>query len=54
VLCVAWAPNGLKLASADKNSCIMIWDPESGKQIGKTLNVHRQWVTYLSWQPLHL
>lgn len=32
----------------------MIWDPETGKQIGKSLSGHRQWVTYLCWQPLHL
>jgi ribosome assembly protein 4 len=32
----------------------MIWNPETGKQIGKTLSGHRQWVTYLCWQPLHL
>jgi ribosome assembly protein 4 len=32
----------------------MIWDPETGKQLGKTLTAHRQWITYLCWQPLHL
>lgn len=71
---MAWSPDGLKLASACKNSTviynksknitlnilirenfkIIIWDPETGKQIGKPLTGHRQWVTYLSWQPFHL
>jgi ribosome assembly protein 4 len=51
---VAWSPDGLKLASADKNGLILIWNPETGKKIGKPLTGHRQWVTYLSWQPLHL
>lgn len=32
----------------------MIWDAETGKQIGKSLSNHRQWITYLCWQPLHL
>jgi len=42
------------LASADKSSNVCIWDAESGKQIGKTLLGHRQWITCLAWQPLHL
>lgn len=54
ILCVAWSPDGLKLASADKNGLIIIWNPETGKKIGKPLTGHRAWVTYLSWQPLHL
>lgn len=54
VLCVAWSPDGLKLASACKNSSIAIWNPETGKQINKTLTGHKQWVTFLCWQPLHL
>lgn len=33
---------------------MIIWDPETGKQLGKTLIGHKQWITYLSWQPLHL
>lgn len=33
---------------------ITIWNPETGKQIGKPLTGHRQWITFLSWQPLHL
>ncbi len=54
ILCVSWSPDGQKLASADKNGLIIIWNPDTGKKIGKPLTGHRQWITYLSWQPLHL
>ncbi|XP_013408024.1 notchless protein homolog 1 [Lingula anatina] len=54
VLCIAWSPNGKKLASGCKNSQVCIWDPSSGKQLGKTLIGHRQWITWLTWKPLHL
>ncbi|KAG1673476.1 Notchless 1 [Nymphon striatum] len=53
VLCIAWSPDGKKLASACKNGQICIWNPQSGKQMGKTLIGHRQWITFLSWEPLH-
>ncbi len=36
---------------------ICIWDPSTGKQLGKTLmghTGHRQWITWLCWKPLHL
>jgi len=54
VLSIAWSPNGCKLASGCKNGLIMLWDPETGKQVGRTLSGHRQWITWLSWRPLHL
>ncbi|XP_076805283.1 notchless protein homolog 1-like [Clavelina lepadiformis] len=54
VLCIAWSPDGKKLASACKNGQICIWDPKTGKQQGKTMSGHKQWITYLCWQPLHL
>lgn len=58
VLCVSWSPDGRKLASGSytrkDNGEVIIWDPETGKQIGQTLTGHRQWVTSLAWRPLHL
>lgn len=54
VLCVEWSPDGFKVASACKNSLILIWDVLSGKQIGKPLRGHTQWINSLCWQPLHL
>ncbi|KAK7087631.1 hypothetical protein V1264_021656 [Littorina saxatilis] len=58
VLCVAWSPDGRKLASGSytkqDNGEVMIWDPETGKQMGQTLTGHKKWVTSLAWKPLHL
>ncbi|GIY64195.1 notchless protein homolog 1, partial [Caerostris extrusa] len=51
VLCIAWSPNGLKLASGCKNGLICIWDPRTGKQIGKALSGHRGWINAISWEP---
>jgi len=53
VLSVAWAPDGNKLASGCKNGQVCIWDPKTGKQIGRTLTGHKQWITYICWEPLH-
>lgn len=53
ILHIAWSPDGKKLASGCKNGEIRIWDPETGKQLGKMLKGHLQWITWLSWQPLH-
>ncbi|KAH7717483.1 notchless protein [Aphelenchoides avenae] len=50
VLCVSWAPNGKKIASACK---ICLWDAENGAQIGKKLTGHKQWITSLAWNPAH-
>lgn len=54
MLCTAWSPNGQSLASACKKGEVCIWDPETGKQKGKPLLGHKQWVTSLAWEPLHL
>lgn len=53
-MCAAWAPNEKTLASASKSGDIRLWDPETGKQKGKPLVGHKQWVTWLAWEPLHL
>lgn len=53
VLCISWSPDGLKLASACKQGRIMIWDPATGQQVGKTMMGHKQWVTALAWEPYH-
>ena len=54
VLALAWAPDGRRLASGDKAGVVIVWDPESGKQSGRALTGHKQWITALAWQPLHL
>ena len=53
VLSIAWSPDGKKLASACKNGSVIIWNADTGNQIGNTLNGHKQWVNYLSWEPFH-
>ncbi|XP_074598398.1 notchless protein homolog 1 [Brevipalpus obovatus] len=53
VLCISWAPDGSKLASACKSGEIIIWNPHTGQQVGSTLKGHRQWVNALAWEPLH-
>ncbi|KRX14707.1 Notchless -like protein 1, partial [Trichinella nelsoni] len=53
VLCLSWSPDGQRLASGCKEGKICIWDPETGKQIGKTLVGHKLWITCLCWEPLH-
>ncbi|CAH3111277.1 unnamed protein product, partial [Porites lobata] len=53
ILHIAWSPDGKKLASGCKNGEIRIWDPATGRQLGKILKGHLQWITWLSWQPLH-
>ena len=53
ILCIAWSPDGRRLASGCKNGQVCVWDPATGNQIGHTLIGHRQWITWLAWQPLH-
>ncbi|MCL4116844.1 UNVERIFIED_CONTAM: hypothetical protein GTU68_064523 [Idotea baltica] len=54
VLVTAWSPDGEKLASACKAGRVIVWNPSTGKQIGRTMVGHKQWVTSLCWEPLHL
>ncbi|CDJ44742.1 hypothetical protein, conserved, partial [Eimeria tenella] len=54
VLCVSWAPHGQLLASAGMDGTVCIWDPDGGALAGAPLKGHKQPVTSLAWQPLHL
>jgi len=54
VLALAWSPDGKQLASGDKSGQVIVWCPETGKQRGRTLVGHRQWITSITWEPLHL
>jgi len=54
VLFTAWSPDGKMLASACKSGEVRVWDPETGKQKGKPFVGHKQWITWLAWEPLHL
>eukprot|EP00611_Tribonema_gayanum_P006036 TRINITY_DN152_c0_g1_i1.p1 TRINITY_DN152_c0_g1~~TRINITY_DN152_c0_g1_i1.p1 ORF type:complete len:520 (-),score=86.80 TRINITY_DN152_c0_g1_i1:136-1695(-) len=53
VLCTAWSPDGKRFASADRKGEIRLWDPATGQPIGSPLVSHKQWVTSLSWEPMH-
>jgi len=53
VLCTSWSPDAARFVSADKNGVLVVWDPKKGTPIGKNLRAHRQWVTSLSWEPMH-
>uniref|UniRef100_A0A8D1FZX6 Notchless protein homolog 1 n=1 Tax=Sus scrofa TaxID=9823 RepID=A0A8D1FZX6_PIG len=64
---ISVAFNGKKLASGCKNGQvdgnqvpgslgaggILLWDPSTGKQVGRALAGHSKWITALSWEPLH-
>jgi ribosome assembly protein 4 len=54
ILAIAWSPDGSSLVSGDKAGHLMLWDPLSGQQRGKTMTGHKQWITALAWEPLHL
>jgi len=54
VLAIQWSPDGNLLASGDKAGHVIIWDPVTGGQKGRTMVGHKQWVTSIAWQPLHL
>lgn len=53
VLCTAWSPDGTRFISGDRNGEIRIWNPLTGEQVGSTLKGHRQWITSLTWEPMH-
>ncbi|OQR69487.1 notchless protein1-like [Tropilaelaps mercedesae] len=53
VLAVAWSPDSSKVASGCKSGNICLWDPNTGKQIGKHFTGHKEWITCLTFEPLH-
>ncbi|XP_037071764.1 notchless protein homolog 1-like, partial [Pollicipes pollicipes] len=46
-------PDCRLLASGCKSGEVRLWEPVSGKQEGKPLTGHKQWITHICWQPLH-
>ena len=54
VLCTSWSPDGKRFVSADKNGVLIVWDPSKGESVGKHIKAHRQWVTSIAWEPMHV
>lgn len=54
VLCVAYSPCGLMIATGSMDGTVRLWDATTGKGIGGALTGHGKWVSSLSWEPLHL
>lgn len=53
VMAVAWAPDGKVLASGCMDGELRVWNPESGKAVGKPLKGHKGAVTAIAWEPMH-
>ena len=70
VLCTAWSPDGRFFASADKRGTLILWDPHQKRKRGnRQMNTgdksssepiwiksqaHKQYISALAWEPLHL
>ncbi|KAF2293406.1 hypothetical protein GH714_001456 [Hevea brasiliensis] len=46
--------DGKHLVSGSKAGELQCWDPQKGKPSGSPLVGHKQWITAISWEPVHL
>lgn len=54
VLAAQWSPDGSCVATAGKDSRILVWDSKTGEPVGRPLTGHAKFVTQITWEPLHL
>ncbi len=52
---VSFSPDACKLASADYEGALLLWELGEGEptKIGLPLIGHKKWVTAISWEPMH-
>jgi ribosome assembly protein 4 len=53
ILAICWAPDSKKICTGCKSGQLRLWSPKTGKQIGKVMTGHKQWITGIAWEPLH-
>jgi WD40 repeat protein len=46
---VAFSPDGRMLASGSRDSDVILWDPQTGQQIGEPLGGHDDWVNSVAF-----
>eukprot|EP00347_Sterkiella_histriomuscorum_P017718 403348260 len=52
VLFVSFSPDCKRIASGGMDHSIFVWNAEDGKQVGRPLKGHKNFVTSISWQPM--
>jgi len=50
VLSVAFSPDGMTLASGDRDGMVILWDTASGEQL-RALDGHMDWVSSVAFSP---
>lgn len=54
VLAVSWSPCGSMIATGSHDGAVHLWDGVTGKQMGRPFTGHKQYITSICWEPLHL
>ncbi|KAI0877593.1 soluble quino protein glucose/sorbosone dehydrogenase [Hypoxylon argillaceum] len=54
VLVCSFDPSGEYLATGGMDKMVRLFNPDTGKQIGKPFTGHTKWITSIAWQPYHL
>ena len=51
VRCLDWSPNGLEIASGSEDGTVRRWNPDTGRQIGPTIETGHDWVLAIKYSP---